>query len=161
MKATFLLFYIVFILISGCKEHDELADIVITGTLTNYSECKNEKAEGLKSVDWDTNYCFLYSYNSSGKILNMTHLNALFNCCPIELYAETEECNDTIIIREFEKEFLCSCVCQYDLVFEFTGIERKIYTVKLIVPKDYYATGANPLIFEIDLEAGDDGQYCW
>jgi len=147
--------------IAGCKEQNEPGESAITGTLTDYSECMNYKSGSEISDDWDTNYCFLYSYNSSGKVLNMKHLNAIFNCCPIELYAVIEEIDDTIIIREFEREFLCSCVCQYDLDFVLNAIERKRYMVKLIVPKDYYATGENPLIFEMDLRMGDQGQYCW
>ena len=151
----------VFLFIAGCHEENEPVESTITGTLTDYSECLSYKSGSEITDGWDTNYCFLYSYNELSKVLNMNHLNAIFNCCPIELYAEIEEIDDTIIIREFEREYLCSCVCQYDLNYAFTGVEKQNYMVKLIVPKDYYATGENPLIFEMNLESGNEGEYRW
>ena len=149
------------IFLAGCNNRKEPEELIISGNLVNYSDCKLNSMDYLKFDGWDTNYCFNYNFNDSVHILKMQHLNAIFNCCPDELYAEIEEINDTLIIREFEKANYCSCVCQYDLEFEFNGIERKKYLIKLIVPKYYYATGDNPLIFEIDLEAEANGQYCW
>jgi hypothetical protein len=151
---------ITLLIMAGCSDKDNQAQPVISGILTDYSDCKNEKSESF-SIDWDTNYCILYSYEIDSMTLYMKHLNAIFNCCNFGLSAAIEEVNDTIIIREHENDNLCSCVCEFDLNFEITGVQQRFYWIKLVVPKDYYIVGENPMIFSIDLSINDEGEYCW
>jgi hypothetical protein len=160
IKIIYLFFIITLLIMVGCKERDSPAPLNIYGTLTDYSECKNEKS-GSISNDWDTNYCFQYTYEIDSMKLYMKHLNALFSCCNFGLYTIIEEVNDTIIIQEFENDDPCSCICEFDLDFMINNVEKKFYWIKLVVPKYEYCTGENPMIFPIDLSINDEGEYCW
>jgi len=159
-RAIYLFLEIILLISVGCKEIDNPVEPKISGILTNYSECKYEKS-GQISAGWDTNYCFLYSYEIDSMSLHTKHLNAIFNCCNLGFYSAIEEVDDTIIIREFENGDYCSCVCEYDLDFIIHGVQKRFYWIKLVVPKDYYISGENPMIFSIDLTLNDEGEYCW
>lgn len=148
------------LLLSSCTHQQDIKYSPVSGKLTNNSECKSLRSVDIQSDGWDTSYCIQYTYNDSSKILYMKHINAMFSCCPDSIFCEVYSSNDTITIFENEKEDMCSCICQYDLDIELTGVERFQYVVKLIVPADY-ATGENPLFFEIDLVSTYEGEYCW
>jgi len=129
----------------------------ISGSLTNHSECKNFKSGDLKFVEADTFSCVHYLFDNVSHKLTMNHINAGFNCCPESLTCIVSENNDTIIIREKEKEQGCDCNCLFDLDIELTGIDKKNYFVKFIEP---YAEAQVQLVFEMDLTANVEGEYC-
>jgi hypothetical protein len=160
-KSFLILFFTTtLLLIISCENQKDPAEYVITGSLVNSSECKSFKSGDLYTDGWDTIYCIQYSYDGSSKILSLKHINAIFNCCPDSLFCEVSYNNNTIIIRENEKENLCSCVCQYDLNIELTGVVRDQYLVIFIIPRPYvYAE--SPLIFNMNLQLNNEGEYCW
>ena len=160
IRVFYVLLAITLLSLAGCKKTYNPVLPEITGALTNYTGCKNEKS-GSVSIDWDTNFCFLFSYEIDSMLLHMRHLNAIFNCCNFGLYSTIEEVDDTIIIREFENGDYCSCVCEYDLDFVCSGVQKKLYWIKLVVPKDYYISSENPLIFSMDFTLNNEGEYCW
>jgi hypothetical protein len=161
MKSVFysMLSFAILVFIAGsCNNKEETPDPSgITGSLTNHSECKNFKAGDLKFTEPDTFSCVHYLYNESTHKLIMNHINAGFNCCPEKLYCEVSENNDTIIIREKEKDQGCDCICLFDLDIELSGIDQKSYFINFIEP---YAEGQEELLFEMDLTENVEGEYC-
>jgi hypothetical protein len=147
----------VILTITGCEHQNEPADSSISGSLTGSSDCKIFKSVDLKFTVADTFSCVQYQYNNATLKLNMTHINAGFNCCPGEIFCDVSVNNDTIIIAESEKEQSCNCLCLFDLDIELQGVDEDIYIVKFIEP---YAGDQEKLIFEMDLTSGTEGEFC-
>jgi len=89
--------------------------------------------------------------------LTINHINAGFNCCPFDLSCQVSVINDTIMIRETEKEQGCNCLCLFDLDIELKDVDPKKYQVRFIEP---YAEGQAPLMFEMDLSAQNEDEIC-
>jgi hypothetical protein len=146
-----------FLLIIGCKDDKVSVTSGITGSLAHNSDCKSLNSGDLKSDIADTLSCVHYSYDALNHVVLLIHYNAGFNCCPETLSCEISTSNDTILIREIEKEQACNCECLFDLDIELQGVDEDEYIVKFIEP---YAEGQEPLIFEMDLTANLEGDYC-
>jgi hypothetical protein len=154
---VWLIFASVMIFILSCENQQEVNNPGITGKVTNSSECKNFQSEGNKFAEADTFSCVHYLYDPATHNISMNHINSGFNCCPLKIYCEISTSGDTIIIREFEKEQACNCLCLFDLNIELQGINQQNYQLRFIEP---YAEGKEPLIFEMDLTSGNEGEYC-
>jgi hypothetical protein len=145
------------LLMVGCIDQNGPAESIITGSITNTSECKNFISGDLKFAEADTFSCVHYLYDDVTHKVIMNHINAGFNCCPLKIYCEIVTIGDTIIIHEFEKEQGCNCECLFDLDIELQGIDQNKYQVRFAEP---YAEGQPELIFEMDLTSGNEGEYC-
>jgi hypothetical protein len=156
-KLAVLLTATAMLLIVSCENQKEITETGITGKLTNSSECKSLKSGNLKSDIPDSLSCIDYSYDTANHKLTMKHINAGFNCCPGKLSCTVSAINDTIFIRESEKQQGCDCDCLFDLDIELQGVDQNKYQVRFIEP---YADGQEELNFEMDLILNNEGAFC-
>ena len=128
-----------------------------SGELVSHTDCKNFKSsdDGIETPDSLT--CISYDFDASGQILQITHINAGFNCCPDSIYCLINRVGDTLIIDEYDKYGVCDCECLFDLEIKLEGIESKVYYVKII---EALGNDEDPLCFEIDLVNAAQGSYC-
>ena len=142
-------------LFSGCEENNDPS--AITGKLTSHSDCKIFKSPVFDQDTPDTLSCITFQYDSATNELNLTHLNAGFNCCPGELSCKVSLKNDTIFVAEYEEEQTCDCNCLFDLEIELNGVEPGEYQVTFLEP---YAGDQEPLNFRLHLESETEGTCC-
>jgi len=129
------------LLLKGCKEENDPQ--AITGKLTNHSECKNFKSLMATGDTPDTLSCISFLYEASAKRMQLTHINAGFNCCPGKLWCDVSQA--------------CDCNCLFDLEMELSSIEIQEYVISFIEP---YAGDQEPIIFTIDLASDTEGTHC-
>jgi len=127
--------------IISCESNTQSrSEKILFGSVTEYSGCKNlNKTTGLsKNLEIlpDTMAAVEYFYDGKSRLI-LTHINAGFNCCPGELYAEVSEDENDIIIEEFESEATCKCNCLYDLKILITNIKPGNYSFTVIEPYRY------------------------
>jgi len=97
-------------------------------------------------------------YTFSGDTLYLKHINACFNCCPVEIFVEAVSSSDTIYLIESEKEAQCHCLCLFDLDIAVCEIYAGEYT---IVVKELYLTDKDELlVFDVDLSTNPEGKFC-
>jgi len=97
-------------------------------------------------------------YTFSGDTLYIKHINACFNCCPVEIYVEAAVSGDTIYLIESEKEAQCHCLCLFDLDIAVCGVSAGKFTM---VVKELYLTDKDELIvFDIDPSTNPAGGFC-
>ena len=130
-------------------------DMIIVGELTSYSQCKsfNKNTNQLASNE----SCIEYSFDDTNSTLHITHINAGFNCCPVEITTTINHSNDTIYIVENEGNPLCNCSCLYDLEIDIKNIKEGKYIMNIIEP---YAPTDSELCFEINLTETNNGDFC-
>ncbi len=162
MKNIIYLISIIFsigVLILSCdKDSEDNTQLTISGKLTNNSDCKSSlKSSNDLNETADSLSCLEYSFHPESNKLNITLINAGFNCCPGNLYCEIELDVDTIIVREFEQSASCSCNSLYDLEIEIDGIEAGTYKIKIVEP---YVDDQEELLFAIDLTKYSEGEFC-
>lgn len=142
-------------IITSCE--DENKEKRINASLTSDYICKNFLKDGNDSLKLaDSLSKVEYVYDENTKTLTLKHLNAGFNCCPDEFYCDVNLTNDTLLIKEREKEALCNCNCLYDLSIDVNNLKKKKYFVQFIEP---YAQTLALLHFEIDLKNASSGSY--
>jgi len=129
----------------------------VTGSLTNYSDCKSSKSADLEEDTPDSLSCVNYVYDAYTKKLSLTHINAGFNCCPGKISCRIYLDDETVIIKEKERASLCDCDCLFDLEIEVEGLDTKIYQLKFEEP---YCGELPQLIFDVDLENCPEGSFC-
>ncbi|MBN2275517.1 MAG: hypothetical protein JXR41_10440 [Bacteroidales bacterium] len=128
-----------------------------SGKLNSSTGCNIFKSTAEAEHMADTLCCMEYSYNAENDKLQLKHINAGFNCCPEEIKGEVSFVNDTVIIKESERDGLCDCLCLYDLNYTLTGIRKKTYTICFIEP---YAGDQEKLNVSIDLTKNSGGLTC-
>ncbi|HPI85813.1 MAG TPA: hypothetical protein PLR01_05530 [Bacteroidales bacterium] len=143
------------LMINGCDKESSSAGI--SGKITGHSDCKFSRSSGISYELADTLSCVYYLYNEISGELNIIHVNSGFNCCPGELSCEITISQDTILIREYEKEQACDCNCLYDLYITVKGVYMGNYVILFNEP---YAYGMEELIFPINLAENISGSYC-
>ena len=101
-----------------------------------HSTCKSftAKSIALNKEMTSASSCVYYTYNATTQQLYIKHINAAFNCCPGNIYADVSKQNDTIFISEREEESQCDCMCLYDLELTVNSVETGTYVVKFIEP---------------------------
>lgn len=120
----------------------------------------NPQCKGVKSAEIYTTgsqSCVDYTFDQKTQKLRLKHINTGFNCCPESLWCTVIYRNDTIIVREFEKNMGCKCNCLYDLDIMIDGVEPGDYQLQMIEP---YLGTQQPLIFELDLKNCKEGSSC-
>ncbi len=131
-----------------------------SGSLIDYSDCKLFSADTDSVLEED---CVIYNYDGES-VLQLSHLNDLFNCCPEVLYAVINIDNDTITIEEFEDLGAaggCDCICLFDLDYEIVNLPPGVYTLRVINSQYVNAYGNGEIIeFTIDLTSSPSGYYC-
>ena len=111
-----------------------------TGVLTGHTACKkfdNMPAAPAYSPSED---CIGYAYRihritSTDTLyaMDFTHFNACFNCCPDQILSQIEIGDTMIQITEADLEQYCSCLCLYDVLYQFEDIELPI-RIRIIEP---------------------------
>jgi len=130
-----------------------------SGTLTDYNGCKVFTAA--KSETPPDQDCMFYDYDGLSGTLNLSHVNAGFNCCPSELAADIIITDDTISIYEeelFDSLGGCYCLCLFDVNYEITDLEPGQYVIKVIGLCLEFEE--DTLVFDVDLSAEPSGSYC-
>ena len=128
-----------------------------SGSLEEISGCNDFKSTTVNENTADTLSCIEYSYDAANERLLLKHCNAGFNCCPEKIYGKVSFNQDTIFIKESEKDGMCDCLCLYDLEFELSGISEKMYAIRLIEP---YAADQEEINGSIDLTESATGCFC-
>jgi hypothetical protein len=162
MKASVFLVVTFMLFGGGCR--DSKSPYINEGDVTNppsidsisISACKNfPSGIPAKTATADQD-CMEYLY-VGGDVLELRHINAGFNCCPI-LDFEVSVQADTITIEEIQIEGQCSCLCLFDVDFEIQDLSPGVYHVVVIEP---YRPEADPVLeFTIDLDASPSGRTC-
>lgn len=143
----------------GCDKESTAPEKDIAGVLIGHSDCGGyPTAKGLVPVPANQSSVY-YSYDGQGK-LNLHHLNAGFNCCPIIVCVITVDGN-TITVEEketFDELGGCHCLCLFDVDYEINGLSPGEYDIKFI--ELYTAESDEKLEFVITLEnSGTTGNY--
>ena len=149
-------FVFCFLLIGiSCGRDDEP---VLDPEMTSSSDMVCKYQEPLKEETPSSNEtCVFWEYNDDG-LFTMTHYNAGFNCCPEAILTSMTVSGDTIYIVERDSLQLCRCNCLYDIDFVISNLQAKKYVVSFDEP--FVTDPKVPLVFEVDLEAGESGKYC-
>lgn len=119
------------------------------GRIINRTDCKNSTGVFLLQVN-STDEALTFNYYPEQKILQLSHINAAFNCCPEKISASYKFSNDTIKIFEKEAKAACHCECLYDINYELRNITSGIYHIEIFGPitdGKYYSA----LVFDIDI----------
>lgn len=150
-----------FILLAGimtifaCKKTENLNNL--NGKISSISDCKLEKSSQQSNIDSLNQSCVQYNYNTESRILNVKHINAIFNCCPEKINCEFSLKNDTIVITESETDGNCDCMCLYDIETEISELKAGSYIIKVAEP---YLGNQTPIIFPVILTQQPSGEYC-
>jgi hypothetical protein len=96
----------------------------------------------------------MYEYDGAGA-LDLTHLNAILNCCP-QATLTVDMQADTIYIYE-EDDGLCDCYCLFDLEYRILNLPPGTYR---IVVSEAVFVGGEPIDFWVDLVANPTGMEC-
>ena len=156
--SVFILLVLLFVFF-GCKEKVFTPEVSPVGALVNYQGCKEFfggatiQGAGLDS----TKECLQYEYDRDG-VLRLNHLNAGFNCCPGEIFADITVTGNMIIIEEQEKEAGCFCQCLFDVDYKFLNMLPGKYTI--IVKGPYTSDESMVMEFTVDLYPSSSGMQC-
>jgi len=141
------------LLLAGCEGYGDR----LTADVTGHSGCKGLKSASAGEITPDTLSCISYSYDASSGTLQVTHINAGFNCCPGKLSCRAVMDGDTLVIKESEQHAACDCNCLFDLQITVNGLESLDYIIKVIEP---YCGEQEKLIGHIHLAATPAGSFC-
>lgn len=153
----FLLLAGLIIFLSACKKAENIFPDSAQGELVTYNGCKNtlEKRNTVGSgFAQKIRECIVYQYNGENTLL-ISHTNAVFNCCPGNILADTEFSKGLISIVENEAEHGCKCICHYDLDYHFSNIPPGVYTIRITCERGEIRE------YTIDLNASLSGSKCW
>jgi hypothetical protein len=130
----------------------------ISGEITGNSPCRLfMKPVEKDSIPLDQD-CVEYAYDGAG-VLDISHLNAGLNCCPV-FAAEFSLIGNVITIEELDSLYMggCDCLCLFDIDYQIQGITPGVYTLRVIEP--YLQEPDEELLFEIDLTSAASGAHC-
>lgn len=126
----------------------------IKGSFLRVSDCKGSPYEedSLRSAFND--FKASYTFDMQKGVGTITHVNAVYNCCPGKLYTSVEVVGNNITINEINEpdEYTCDCDCTYDLSTQLEGVKEGIYHIKIV---DYRGTHS----FDIDLSKETEGTF--
>ncbi len=128
------------------------------GEFVGGSECK--QLPGMVTDGDTTNFsCVAWEYTLDGT-LRLTHVNAVFNCCPV-LAANVYASSTTIYIVELDSidGEGCPCMCCFDMEYEITNLAPGTYRVYIAEPYLYPQNGA-VIDFHVNLFETPQGSYC-
>ncbi|MDH4156750.1 MAG: M64 family metallopeptidase [candidate division Zixibacteria bacterium] len=129
-----------------------------TGTIISHSGCKSTAKNAPASAAESDQDCLFWTYDGAGT-LQMLHLNAGLNCCPV-VVADIFVVGSTIIIEEIDSldNGGCECLCLYDIGYEIIDLPPGEYTIQVIEP--YLPPGDEPLEVTVDLLGMPTGSDC-
>ncbi|MEE9443458.1 MAG: dockerin type I repeat-containing protein [candidate division Zixibacteria bacterium] len=134
------------------------ADCPPTGTLTARSDCKSFEKTSTASESTPTNQdCIEYQYDGVGT-LSLRHINAGFNCCPLDMIIDINIEDNIITIDESKVEGDCSCNCLFDLDYEIQNLPPGEYTI--VVSERFTFPDEELLEFSINLTSSPIGSFC-
>lgn len=152
------LFLILFI--DGCGEDNPAnppgTQLTPTGTLLSTTGCKQSVRGEELSTPPDQD-CVEYEYDGNN-VLTLTHLNAGFNCCPVEITADIDIEKQVITIVEHESEHGCKCLCLFDVDYRIVNLKPGNYEIKFV--ELYTESGDDLLEFTCDLSQATSDTYC-
>jgi hypothetical protein len=126
------------------------------GNLVNIIDCY-ERGETRVPPEED---CIEYNYDGTSTLL-IRHINAGFNCCPLDIYSYISIAGNQITIYEYETFDTagpCPCMCLYEIYYEINNLPPGEYTIEIrgqcIWPDDDY------LVYTTDLVSSPVGEYC-
>lgn len=100
-----------------------------TGTLTSHTGCKEIHIRASSPAYSSSEDCIRYSYRiqdivgpDTFYVLDITHVNAAFNCCPDQIVSDIFIDDGVIRITEGELGHYCTCLCLYDVNYQFTNV---------------------------------------
>lgn len=102
--------------------------------------------------------CVQYRYDAGRRVLELTHENAGFNCCPEEIGADITVDGGLIVISEWERSAPCDCNCLYDVEMLVEHLQPGAYTLSFEEP--YRSSDDMELRFAIDLSTEPEGRIC-
>lgn len=114
-----------------------------------YRGCKSTDSIS-QSAPGAAQECLVYSYDGES-LLEISHVNAVFNCCPDSLIGSISLTGDGITMTE-SGEGLCDCLCLYDLDYRLAGVAPGTYTLSV--------AGIADLEVTVDLAAEPSGRHC-
>lgn len=128
------------------------------GRLINHTECKNTGGI-IETFTSKTDECITFIYYANYNILQLSHINAGFNCCPKKISASYKFTNDTVKIFEKQAEAGCKCECLYDVNYELRNLSPGVYHIEIFGP---LTDGKNKpqLAFDIDIVKHADSTFC-
>ena len=92
-------------------------------SVTLMTGCKTSaKADPPLNMD-----CVVIDYDGS-QTLAIRHYNTVFNCCPLDPYAEVLFDGSIINVNEYDNG-QCYCMCVFDIFYEITDITPGEYTI--------------------------------
>lgn len=132
-------------------------DIEKAGRLINRTDCKDFGGV-IQSVVNKTYEALTFNYYPSYKIIQVSHINAAFNCCPDKITSSYKFSNDTIRIYEKEAKAGCHCECLYDLNYELRNFSPGIYHIEIYGPLTDGKANP-PLAFDVDIANHKDSVF--
>jgi hypothetical protein len=146
--------------LSGCGDSNTTGTsnptLIPSGSLVDFTDCK-QFGEGPPEYEPVTADCIFYRYDGVGE-LNITHINAGFNCCPGDLIATVDIANQIITITESESQSACRCLCLYDVEYEIVDLVPGTYTIRFV--EVYTDENEDVLECTVDLAADPSGLHC-
>jgi len=103
------------------------------GRILDHTDCKDTEI-GSKVPYSASDECVTYNYYMNYLILQLSHRNAGFNCCPEKITASYYFSDDTIKIFEKQAKAGCRCECLYDVNYEIRNIRPGIYHLEIYGP---------------------------
>ncbi|MFC2155984.1 hypothetical protein ACFLRB_05805 [Acidobacteriota bacterium] len=161
MKLKGLMFFLlglgVIFSLSVCKKAGNIYPDNAEGVLASNTGCKNNGAKQSSSAGQaaqPVQECIEYQYNGENTLL-VNHINAVFNCCPGSITADTQFSEGVIAIVEREAEHGCKCTCHYDLDYHFYNIPPAVYTIRIT------CEGGDIREYTVNLASTLSGSKCW
>jgi len=95
-------------------------------TITYFDGCKTQGKVDTLPLNMD---CIVLDYNAY-QTLSIRHYNTVFNCCPVDPYAEViiDDMTNTIYVNEYENG-QCYCMCIFDIFYEIPNLPPDEYTI--------------------------------
>ncbi|MBU1219152.1 hypothetical protein KKF34_06000 [Myxococcota bacterium] len=119
----------------------------------DHTECKNGEKKSLTDFDFSGFECIYYNYDGSGN-LEMSHINAIFNCCPddtLGLTGDVTVSGTSIGIVESDNGGNCNCMCPYDLHYDISNLPSGNYMITFNSFEE---------VVDIDLSGAIEGVIC-
>jgi hypothetical protein len=157
MKRIVPLLFLFGVLATCTSEPENPDEMELTIRLIGNPQCVYLKSYEDQPEIPESQSCIEYAFDKDAGKLILRHIHAGFNCCPESLWCTVTYRNDTIIVKEFEKNMGCKCNCLYDLDLEVEGIEPGKYQLQIIEP---YIGNQEPLGGLIDLYTLKQGCFC-
>jgi hypothetical protein len=131
---------------------------VPAGRTTDFSGCKSSLPTTADELALLGESCVIWTYNGES-ILQFTHTNAIFNCCPDSIGGAISIVGQTITVDEMEwLTHPCDCICPFDIDYEIVNLTPGEYTI--VVDEPYINGDDEGIEFTVDLVTTPSGEFC-